>query len=350
MPIFDTAVRLKERMTQLGQVIPALGARTARVAVASTPTHVIYRENKMQVLRFDTGAPVQHKIPVLMVPSLINRHYILDLMPEKSVAEALCNAGFAVTTVDWGKPADEDRYLGFERYIADYLHRAVEATMRETGATQVALLGYCLGGTMATGYAALEPQNVHSLLALTSPTDFTDSGLLSTWSRSPTFDVDMMVDAFGNVPWPLMQASFHMLRPTLSIAKAKGVLEKLNDDEFMDGFIALETWGNDNVSFPGACYRTFIEDLYRQNALARGKLRVGQRPVQLANITMPLLNIAAQHDNIVPLSSSHALMDLAGSADKTEWVIPGGHIGAIVSRRAMRKLWPAVTAWLLERV
>ena len=132
------------------------------------------------------------------------------------------------------------------------------------------MLGYCLGGTLAASYVAAFPEHVASLLALAAPIDFEHAGIMATWTRTPTFDVGALVEAFGNVPWPLMQASFNMLRPTLRAAKTVALLDRAWDDEFLDGFLATEHWGNDNVSFPGACYARYIEELYRGNRLIHG--------------------------------------------------------------------------------
>jgi polyhydroxyalkanoate synthase len=115
------------------------------------------------------------------------------------------------------------------------------------------MLGYCLGGTLAAIYAAAHPEEMASLTALAAPIRFEDDGLLSRWTRTPTFDVDQMVTALGNVPWQLMQSAFHLLRPTLNASKLVNFLDKAWTDESLNGFLALETWGNDNVSFPGEC-------------------------------------------------------------------------------------------------
>jgi polyhydroxyalkanoate synthase subunit PhaC len=352
MESLEHSVGLRELYEQLRRtwLPPGLAGRAARMPVGSTPHNVVWRENKLQLIRYDTGVTARHPLPILLVPSLINRHYIFDLLPGKSIAEFLSNAGFAVYAIDWGAPSDEDRLLSIDRYLGGYLPRAMRVAARNVGADQVVLLGYCLGGTMAAIAAALKPERVHSLIALTTPIDFVDSGLLSAWARSPALDLKTLVAALGNVPWSLLQLSFQMLRPTLGINKAKGLIERIWDDAFVDGVLALETWGNDNVAFPGECYREFIEQLYRGNALRQGTLRVNGARVDLGRIACPVLNVAAQYDNIVPRPSSHALNELVASRDTTELVVPGGHIGAVVSRRAMEQVWPAVQAWILERM
>jgi polyhydroxyalkanoate synthase len=178
---------------------------------------------------------------------------------------------------------------------------------------------------------------------------FSDAGLLSSWMRSPTFDVDALVDACGNVPWPLMQASFHMLRPTLGLSKAVSLLDRAWDDRFLDGFLALERWGSDNVSFPGECFRRYAHDLYRDDAFANGRFRLAGKPARMESIEKPLLAITFEHDNIVPWKSAALLVERAKSNDKDRWHLSGGHVGAVVSRHASETLWPRLSAWWAER-
>jgi len=140
-----------------------------------------------------------------------------------------------------------------------------------------------------------------------------------------------------------------MLRPTLPLAKAVSVVDKFWNDEFLDGFFALETWGNDNVSFPGQAYRQYVEELYRKDALVKDAFTLGGKPVRLSSITCPLLSITFEHDNIVPVSSAAPLAERVGSADKERIHLPGGHVGAVVSRAASRGLWPQISAFWAKR-
>lgn len=328
--------------------LATLGAR--RPAVGQTPADVVHRENKWRLLRYRRlqGAS-ELKTPIVMVPSLINRHYVLDLLPGKSFVEYLVDRGHDVFMIDWGKPGDEDRYLDFDTVCDAYIARALGVATREAGARRAHLFGYCLGGTLAAIHAAARPERVATLMALAAPIAFSDGGLLSTWTRTRTFDVDALVDALGNVPWQLMQASFHLLRPTLTLSKSVHLVDRAWDDPFLDGFLALEKWGNDNVSFPGECYRRYIKELYRDDALVRGTLTLSGRPARLEAIRCPTLAVTFEHDNIVPAASAAALVDRVGSADKQRLHLPGGHVGAVVSRKASQGLWPALSNWWIER-
>jgi polyhydroxyalkanoate synthase len=319
-------------------------------AVGVTPADVVHRENKWSLLRYRARPQgIAHRTPVLLVPSLINRHYVLDLQPGKSFAEFMVAQGHDVFVIDWGTPTDEDRYLTFDDICDRYLGRAVRKAASYGERGQAHVLGYCMGGTLATIHAAVRPEHVASLVALAAPIGFRDDGLLSTWVNGPTFDVDALVDGFGNVPWQVMQGAFHMLRPTLNLSKAVHLIDRAWDDEFLDGFLALETWGSDNVSFPGECYRRYIKDLYRADGLLHETFSLSGKRVRLGAIECPTLAITFEHDNIVPWRSAAVLIERVGAKDREQIHLPGGHVGAVVSRKAATTLWPRISQWWAAR-
>ena len=319
--------------------------------VGATPADVIHRENKWRLLRYrpDPDAEALETSPVLLVPSLINRHYILDLKPQKSFVEYLLARGHDVWIIDWGVPASEDRFLTFDDICHTYLGRAVRKVARHSKTGNTHLLGYCLGGTLTAIYAAAEPDHIASMGLLAAPVDFDDDGLLAIWSKIDSLDIDAMVDGLGNIPWPLMQFGFHLLRPTMNLSKAVYALDRAWDDVFLDGFFALETWANDNVSFPGEAFRRYIGELYRENRLVNGQFALAGRPVQLSNIACPVLNITFEHDHIVPADSARALNDHVDPALLSHVHLHGGHVGAVVSRKASKNLWPLVSDWFADQ-
>jgi polyhydroxyalkanoate synthase len=318
----------------------------AKPPVGSTPADVVFTENKWRLLRYRAPASGRRwKTPVLLVPSLINRHYVLDLLPGKSFVESMVARGHDVFIVDWGTPEDEDRFVTFDDVADRYVGRAIRATCRAAGTEKAHVLGYCLGGTLTAIHAALRPEHVASLTALAAPIAFHDAGLLSTWTRTSSFDLRALVDAMGNVPWQLMQSAFHLLRPTMSLAKAVQLADKAWDDEFLDGFMAIETWGNDNVSFPGACYEKYVAELYRKDALVKGEFSVSGERIDLARITAPTLAITFEHDNIVPWQSAAVLLEKVGAKKKQHIHLAGGHVGAVVSKKAAASLWPQISAF-----
>ena len=316
--------------------------------VGMTPADVVHTENKWRLLRYRTRVR-RFATPVLLVPSLINRHYVLDLLPGKSFAEWLVAQGHDVFLVDWGTPGPEDRFLTFDDVCDRYLARAISRTARAARSGKVHLLGYCLGGTLAAIHTAVRPERVASLVAIAAPVRFRDGGLLSTWTNTKSFDLDALCDATGLVPWELLQGAFHLLRPTLGLMKAVQLLDRAWNDEFLDGFLALERWGNDNVSFPAEVYRRYVSELYRKDALVSGSFRLSGKRVDLASIDCPLLAVTFEHDGIVPWRGAAELVDRVSSRDKRRLHLPGGHVGAVVSKHASKTLWPELSAFWADR-
>jgi polyhydroxyalkanoate synthase len=318
--------------------------------VGATPHTVAWSENKWRLLRFSPPAGQRRFArPILLVPSLINRWYVLDLGPGRSFIEWLVAQGHEVFCIDWGTPGAEDRYLTWDDIGGRYLGRAVRVAARLGGTGDVHLLGYCLGGTLAAAYVAAFPERVATLLALAAPIDFDRAGLMALWTRTPAFEVGSIVAAFGNVPHQLMQASFQLMKPALPAAKVVGVLDRAWDDEFLESFLATERWGSDNVSFPGECYARYIEALYRGNQLVRGGFSVCGRAVDLAAIRCPVLAVGFEDDHIVPIASAAPLVERVGSRDKYMMAQRGGHVGAVVSRKASERLWPSLAKFWVER-
>ncbi|NUP11242.1 MAG: alpha/beta fold hydrolase [Polyangiaceae bacterium] len=318
--------------------------------VGVTPATVVHAENKWRLLHYDRRPQgLAHKTPVVLVPSLINRHYVLDLMPEKSFVEWLVAQGHDVYCIDWGTPTDEDRFVTFEDIADRYIGRAIRAACKRSGAQKAHVLGYCLGGTLALIHAAIRPQHVASLTLLATPVGFHDDGMLSRWTRTRSFDTGALIEAMGNVPWQLMQSTFQMLRPTMTAAKTVSMLDRAWDDEFLDGFLALETWGQDNVSFPGASYRTYIDELYRGDALVNDRFKLGANAVHLSEVRCPTLVVTFENDAIVPWPSAAVVMEKIASRDKHRLHLPGGHVGAVVSKKAAKGLWPAMAKFWADR-
>jgi polyhydroxyalkanoate synthase len=335
-------------MGLVGTLAAAFGRPQPKVG--QTPADVVHAEGQWRLLRYvPRSEGLALATPVLLIPSLINRHYVLDLMPGKSFAEHLVAAGHDVFVIDWGTPENEDRYTTFEDVVIRAIGRALRVTTRVAGSEQVHVLGYCLGGTLAALHAALEPARIASLTLVAAPVAFRDGGLLSRWTNTRSLDPSVMVEGAGNIPWQLMQGAFQLLRPTLPLVKAVSLAQKAWDDQFLDGFFALETWGNDNVSFPGACWRTYVEELYRKDALIEDTLRLEGRAVRLSAIACPVLCVTFEHDDIVPHRSASIALERIASDDKEHIHLPGGHVGAMVSSSAAKKLWPRMRAFWSAR-
>jgi polyhydroxyalkanoate synthase len=287
-------------------------------------------------------------VPLLLVPSLINRWYVLDLRSGASLVEALVGAGFDVWCLDWGIPEDEDRYLDWEAVLAR-LGRATRRVRRETGAARIGILGYCMGGTLTAIHVAQHANEFAALVTLAAPIDFASGGMLRQMVEPTWFDPDAIADA-GNVAPAQMQAGFTALRPTLELAKLVSMPDLVGDDRAREAFAALDAWASDNIPFPGEAYRRYIRDLYQNNELVRGVHRVGGRPVRLDAIACPTLAITASRDAICPPRAATALLHHVRSPDTQALEVPGGHVGAVVGSKAAREMYPALAAWLGPRL
>jgi len=318
-------------------------------AAARTPADVVYSEHRLQLLHYRPVVDQPHPIPLLIVPSLINRYYLLDLAPGKSLVAALLQHGVDVYLLDWGTPAREDRFVTFDQYISAYLRRAVQRVRALSGQERISLLGYSMGGTLTAIFSALYGRYVGNLVQLAAPIDFHDSGIMAEWTRKERFNVDLVVDTLGAMPTELMRASFRLLKPTAQIAQQITLADRFGDLDAVQDFLAMLAWIDDDIPFLGEAYRKYIKDCYQENYLIQGKLLIDGRRVNLAQIDCPLLTVVAANDNICPPRSATVLNDLAASADKEVLELPGGHISVVAGYSAPKQLWPRLAEWLTAR-
>lgn len=348
--MFELPTQIARNVTEALTTMAFGGDPTTQPALATTARDTLLRDGTAQLYRFrrPEGAPPAPKRPVLLIPSMIGTWYVLDLRSGSSFAEGLVRAGHDVWCLDWGVARPEDRYFTWADAI-DRIARMVRFIRRETGADRVGVLGYCMGATLSAVYTALYPDQVAALVDLLGPIDFSEGGILAHMVNPKWFDVDAISDA-GNLAPTQMQSGFTAMRPTLNAAKLVGYIDRMGKPGAHESFMALETWGGDNVPFPAEAYRTYIREIYQQNLLPKGEHRVRGRRVDLKAITCPVLTIAADRDTICPLPAARALNERCGSDDVTLLTVPGGHVGAVVGSKAAKELYPATAQWLRERL
>jgi polyhydroxyalkanoate synthase len=309
--------------------------------------HELVEEGPLARLLHYRAAGPARPTPILIVASLINRYYVLDLLPELSVIAELCRHGFEVFVLDWKAPGEDGPARGFADYVDGAIAKAAATAAAKGGDGKVGLLGYCMGGTLAAMYAARHPLRWLTLLG--TPIDFHQSGRLAEWTQRSRFDADLLMDVYGNMPPWLMQSGFKLLNPVDALAKLMRLHQNAEDEQAVRQFVALESWLDDNVAFPGGLYREYIGRLYQDNALVRGELRLGGERLDLRNLSAPLLNVVALRDHICAPPSSRALQERVGSTDKQLLEFDTGHIGLTTSRRAHAELWPRIISWMEAR-
>lgn len=340
----------QELLAKTGHLPRALDI-ARRVRVGATPTESVYRLDKLRLLRYLSDHEPKYATPLVVVFALVNRPYILDLREGKSVVGHFVQAGFDTYNLDWGVPSHADRDLDMQDYVERYLGHVVDEVRERTGSKKVNILGYCMGGSISAMYAALHPDKVKNLIMLAAPVDWTSrEHLLAKWVDAGVFDVDRLVEVYGNAPADMLQGSFLLLRPVSNLlTKYVTFFEKMDDEKFLEDFFAMETWLNDNIPVAGEMFRQFVKYCMQENRLIQGTLQIGGKTVDLKRITCAVLNLMAEHDHLVPCGLSAPFNDAVGSSDRTAIQFPAGHIGMAVGSRANRELWPKACGWLAKR-
>ncbi|MBD9369086.1 class III poly(R)-hydroxyalkanoic acid synthase subunit PhaC [Xanthomonas sp. XNM01] len=331
--------RLADGMRTLGDI--------PDVEYGATEKQEVWRDGKVVLYRFVGERPASGP-PLLIVYALVNRPYMVDLQADRSLVKGLLALGVDVYVLDWGYPDRSDRYLTLDDYINRYIDGAVDH-LNAAGDGPLNLLGVCQGGAFSLCYSALHPEKVRNLVTMVTPVDFqTPDNMLSSWVRE--LDVDLFVDTLGNVPADLMNASYLMLKPfRLNLQKYVGLVDTLENPKAVEDFLRMEKWIFDSPDQAGEAFREFIKQFYQGNAFVNGTAKIGAQPVDLGFVDMPVLNIYAEQDHLVPPDASRALAGLVGTDDYTELGFKGGHIGIYVSSRAQREVPAAIERWLAAR-
>ncbi len=319
-PLNITPATLADEVARLQRKLAA-GIRTLRevedVDFGVTPREAVWSDGKTVLYRFRGQRAPTARVPILVSYALVNRPYMIDLQEDRSLVKGLLERGEDVYVIDWGYPDRSDRYLTLEDYIERFIGGAVDHLRKAHGLPAINLLGICQGCAFALCYAALHPQKIRNLITMVTPVDFhTPDNMLSNWNRE--IDVDLLVDILDN-------------------------------PRAVEDFLRMEKWIFDSPDQAGEAFREFSKQFFQENRFVTGAPRIGTKEVHLGDVDMPILNIYAEQDHLVPPDSSRALRDLAGSTDYTELAFKGGHIGIYVSGRAQREVPQTIHDWLQRR-
>jgi polyhydroxyalkanoate synthase len=323
----------------------------ADVEVGQTPSEVVYEENKLELHHYESRAEQRHDVPLLIVYALINRPYILDLQPDRSVVRTLLEEGFDVYLIDWGEPSELDVSLGLRDYIERYIDNCVDVVRERSGQDSINLLGYCMGGTMSVVYAALYPEKVRTLGLMAAGLCFDgDGGVLELWGDESYYDPEALTETFGNVPAEFLDLGFALMDPVENfVTKYVRLQDNLDDEEFVENFARMEQWLSDGIDVAGTAYVEFLESFYQGDQLMANEFSLGGREVDVTDVDMPVLQIVGEYDHLVPPEASTPFNDVVGSDDVTTMKASTGHIGLSVSGASHEELWPDVADWYRER-
>lgn len=296
--------------------------------IGHTPRTEVWRKNK-SVLWHYPAKQKKYQIPLFFVYSLFNKPYILDIAPKVSVIEGLTTQGYDVYLLDWGTPGYEDKQIGLDTYIQKYLKTAVRRAIRHSGAEEITLVGYCLGGTIAATYASIAEEPIKNLIVATVPIDFSKIVGPGKWTeglRNGDINVDRFIDVYGNVPSSYVKAMFRAVSAPIYFSHYITLLNRAYDERYVDKWRRMNKWTTDHVPFAGEAFRQFTNDLIKENKLVKGELMIGNKKADLKNIKSNLFVISSSNDNLVLESQSLPIMDLVSNEDKTYKLIDAGHV------------------------
>lgn len=318
-------------------------ATAPRPPVGLTPNEVIHQQGRLAV-RYYAPTGARRKTPVVLVPSLINRAYILDLEPGRSLVQALAAAGHPTYLVDWGVPQEEN---GGEdvAFTLNLLRRSIDRACRHAGAPGSILFGYCMGGTLAAMLTALGSARVVALVTLAAPVRFSEGGRFASFVSS--IDTNTAFPAEGLVPVSTMKPAFQMLDPVGNVSKHLAIEEASHEPARLVRVLARERWLEENVPLPGAFASEFVREGYQRDGLWNETWRVGGEAVRLGAIGVPTLVVSCARDFITPVAAAAPLAERVGPhARHVE--LDTGHIGVVVGAEGPRRFYPLLDGFFRE--
>lgn len=312
-----------------------------RRALAEPP--VIWREGTTRLL--DYSAPGAAGTPVLVVPSLINRAYVLDLTEKRSFVRYLAGKGFRPFLVDWDTPGPQEADFGLEDYVAGRLGRILDVVL--AAAAPPVVVGYCMGGLLALGLGVLRQADVRGLGLLATPWDFhapsPQQSRMLAGLRQP---FEEAIALFGGLPTDVLQSLFATIEPGGIVRKFIAFGQLSAGGAKARNFVALEDWLNDGVPLVAAVARECLFDWYVDNRPGRGEWQLAGARIVPQAFTKPCLAMIPAHDRIVPPESALALAGaLPGGRHH---MVSMGHIGMVAGARAKMDVYAYIARWLVR--
>ncbi len=286
------------------------------------------------------------RTPVLVVPSLINRAYILDLNEQTSLLRWLASRGFRPFLMDWDRPGAEERGFSLSDYVAGRLERALDHVLVQTG-RKPHLIGYCMGGLLALALAVRRGEDLGALALLATPWDFHAEGAAQARSVGDSLvTLAPLMALRGELPVDVIQGLFASLDPLQVIRKFIAFSSLAPDDPGTLQFVAVEDWLNDGVPLAATVAHECLGDWYGKNVTAKGDWRIGGESILPERVTLPSLCILPGQDRIVPPASAAALAQGLPAAKVFRPAV--GHVGMMVSAVAERRVWQPLADWLAD--
>lgn len=288
--------------------------------------------------------------PLLVVYALVSRSTVLDLQPGDSFIKRMQDLGHPVYLVDWGSPDLVDASVSLADYVCGYLCTAVRLIRGRHAIRTIDLLGICQGGGLALCLASLQPRHFSRLVTMATGVDFhTPGDTLAGLARQ--LNLPALRASDGNVRGYLVAGLFERLRCLRQAAAHGAPVHTLLDGTVAERhrLLRMFAWQDDYPDQAGLAWQEWVTSCYLENRLVRGTLTLNGQTVDLRRLTMPILNVYARDDHLVPPAAAQALGGLVGPERYVEMEVPCGHLGIFAGRRTLGTLPAALSAFLRRR-
>ena len=305
--------------------------------MAMTEGAVIWQTDVMQLIQYAPLTEKVHARPLMFIPPWINKYYILDLNPQKSMVKWMVEQGYTVFMISWVNPTEKQKDATWDSYMDDIM-AAIDVVREETGQDKINLASYCIGatmtGSMLSHMAKTGDDRIQSATMFTGQLEFSSAGELQVLVDQKTLEVvDEQMDK-GYLPADTMANAFNMLRSSDLIWSYVVQNYMLGKDPFP---FDLLYWNADSTSMPAQVHHFYLERFYNENAMACGDLSVQGGKIDLADIKLPIYHLASREDHIAPAASVYRGARLLEGA-KNRFVVAGsGHIAGVVNPPALGK-------------
>lgn len=318
-------------------------------AVGGSARTLLYRRGTLSLYHYAATASEIYRVPLLFVMPVTHDTDIFDLTQGQSLFEFLLGRGYDVYAMSWNAPTAEESGLKLEDYVLDFIPQCIERIQADTGIPDVTLVGYCMGGVLASMYTALHPEGpVKNLVCFTTPIDF-HKMFFGQLLENRRIDIERMADSNGLLPGPVILKAIDLHRPATRIATKLRLWDNMWNDAYVRAHRMLSRFDAQTLPLPVAFCRQVIEQLVENNRLLGTSLVIGGKPLLLANIRCALLHVVARYDSLVPLQCAEPLVRKASSTDKQELVLDGGHVSLVAGPSAIKRMWPQLDHWLGSR-